>query len=239
MSGGPALEVTDLDVAFDGDRTLWAVTMAVEEGEVVTLVGPNGAGKSTLLKTVSGLVAPAAGEVRFDGRSLNGLEPTTIVELGIIHVPEGRHLFADMSVIDNLKLGAYALRARPYMYDSLERVFALFPVLKERRRQMVRTLSGGEQQMVAVARGMMLRPRILMLDEPSLGLAPKMVAAIFDTVRAINQEGVTVLLVEQNVRLALSVAHRGVVLENGRIVMQGVAASLLDSAEVKHAYLGL
>ena len=233
------LEVRDLDVVFGSDRILQGITMAVEEGQIVTLVGPNGAGKSTLLNTVSGLARPADGEIRFEGQSLHGLEPAAIVELGLVHVPEGRHLFADMSVIDNLKLGAYAKRARGNMNAGLERVFALFPVLRERRRQVAGTLSGGEQQMVAIGRGLMLKPRILMLDEPSLGLAPKVVVTLFETVRTINQEGTTVLLVEQNVRHALSLADQGSVLENGRIVMQGAADKLLHSAAVRKAYLGM
>jgi branched-chain amino acid transport system ATP-binding protein len=239
MSAASILELRQVEVVVGSDQILWAVTLTVAQGEIVALVGPNGAGKSTLLKTISGLIPPQAGEVHFAGHSLQGLAPADIVELGLIHVPEGRHLFPDMSVIDNLKLGAYARRAREGMRDSLERALALFPVLRERRRQLVRTLSGGEQQMVAIARGLMLRPRLLMLDEPSLGLAPRMVVAIFETIRAINQEGITVLLVEQNVRQALALAHRGVVLENGRVVLQGAAAQLLDSAEIKRAYLGL
>jgi branched-chain amino acid transport system ATP-binding protein len=239
MSAASVLELQQIDVVVGSDQILWAVTLTVAQGEIVTLLGPNGAGKSTLLKTISGLIPPAAGEVRFAGHRLQGLTPADIVELGLIHVPEGRHLFPDMSVIDNVKLGAYARRARGSMHDSLERVLALFPVLQERRRQLVRTLSGGEQQMVAIARGLMLKPRLLMLDEPSLGLAPRVVMAIFDTIRTLNQEGLTVLLVEQNVHQALALAHRGVVLENGRVVLQGTAGQLLDSADIKRAYLGL
>ncbi len=224
-----------------GYRDFWAlhkVDCQVHRGDVVGIVGANGAGKSTLLRTISGLVRPRAGRVRFDGRDLTRVPPHDIVGLGVSQAPEGRMVFANLTVEDNLDLGAYRRRDRAGISADRDRVFALFPRLKERRRQNAGTLSGGEQQMLAIGRALMSRPRLLLLDEPSLGLAPLLVREIFRTIREINRDGVTVLLVEQNAHMALSVAGRGYVLETGRVRLEDAAASLLRNEEVRRAYLG-
>jgi branched-chain amino acid transport system ATP-binding protein len=233
------LEVRNIDV-FHGDvQVVFGLSLTVAEGEVVSIIGGNGAGKSTLLKTISGLMQPAAGEIAFEGRPIHRLPPEEIVERGIVHVPEGRRLFSLMSVQDNLVVGAYSKRADGRKETTLKEVYALFPRLKERMAQMAMTLSGGEQQMVAIGRGMMARPKLLMLDEPSLGLAPILIRSIFETVRQIADQGTTVLLVEQDVKHSLSLSDRGYVLEHGRTAMQGPAAELLENPHVKTAYLGL
>jgi branched-chain amino acid transport system ATP-binding protein len=232
------LEIRDLEVAYGDARAVSGVTLSVAPGEIVALLGPNGAGKSTLLKTVAGLVRPRAGSIRWDGEDLAAVDAHLIVERGLALVPEGRRLFGGMTVEENLELGAFADRARAGRAASLERVFALFPVLKERRRQVVSALSGGQQQMVAVGRALMANPRLLMLDEPSLGIAPRLVTAILDALVAINRAGVGIFLVEQNVHAALSLAHRGYVLESGRIAGQGSGAALLRDDHVRRAYLG-
>ena len=232
------LEIHDLEVVYGDARAVSGVTLSVAPGEIVALLGPNGAGKSTLLKTVAGLVRPRAGSIAWDGHDLANVNAHLIVERGLALVPEGRRLFGGMTVDENLELGAFAERARAGREASLERVFALFPVLKERRRQVVSALSGGQQQMVAVGRALMTNPRLLMLDEPSLGIAPRLVAAILDALVAINRTGVGIFLVEQNVHAALSLAHRGYVLESGRIVGQGSGADLLRDDHVRRAYLG-
>jgi branched-chain amino acid transport system ATP-binding protein len=226
-------------VAGYGDLiAISGVSLEVREGEAVALIGSNGAGKTTTLKTISGLLPLRAGRIEFEGARLDGLRSADIVARGIAHVPEGRQLFPSLSVRDNLELGAQsATRAR--RGETLERVFALFPRLRERERQLAGTLSGGEQQMCAIGRGLMARPRLLLLDEPSLGLAPVMVTLIFETLRNVNDTGTTIMLVEQNVPRALQLSHRGYVLENGRLVLDGTRASLLASPHVKHAYLGL
>jgi branched-chain amino acid transport system ATP-binding protein len=232
------LEIRDLEVAYGDARAVSGVTLSVAPGEIVALLGPNGAGKSTLLKTVAGLVRPRAGSIRWEGEDLAAVDAHLIVERGLALVPEGRRLFGGMTVEENLELGAFADRARAGRAASLERVFALFPVLKERRRQVVSALSGGQQQMVAVGRALMTNPRLLMLDEPSLGIAPRLVTAILDALVAINRAGVGIFLVEQNVHAALSLAHRGYVLESGRIAGQGSGAALLRDDHVRRAYLG-
>jgi len=232
------LEVRDLEAGYGDARAVSGVTLTVAPGEIVALLGPNGAGKSTLLKAVAGLVRPRAGTIRWDGEDLSSVNAHLIVERGLALVPEGRRLFGGITVEENLDLGAFAERARAGRNASLERVFALFPVLKERRRQIVSALSGGQQQMVAVGRALMTNPRLLMLDEPSLGIAPRLVDAILASLVAINRGGVAIFLVEQNVHAALGLAHRGYVLEGGRIVGQGTGAELLRDDHVRRAYLG-
>jgi branched-chain amino acid transport system ATP-binding protein len=220
-----------------GDLTAIAgISLEVRQGEAVALIGSNGAGKTTTLRAISGLLPVRAGRIELEGERLDGLGSAAIVARGIAHVPEGRQLFPTMSVRDNLELGARAAAGRR---DGLDLVFTLFPRLRERERQLAGTLSGGEQQMCAIGRGLMARPRILLLDEPSLGLAPVMVKLIFETLQRVNDAGTTIMLVEQNVPRALQLSHRGYVLENGRLVLDGTRASLLASPHVKQAYLGL
>jgi branched-chain amino acid transport system ATP-binding protein len=233
------LEVDALAVAYGDVQVLWDVSLRVDRGEIVTLLGANGAGKTTLLRAISRTVPVRAGSIVLDGEHLERAPSKRVVDLGVAHVPEGRKLWPDMSVEDNLVLGSYTHRARAGVHESLEHVFTLFPRVEERRRQMAGTLSGGEQQMVAIARGLMSKPSILMLDEPSLGLAPIVVAEMFETIRRINVDGTTVLLVEQNVRQALELATRGYVIETGRVVTSGTRDELLASDEIKKAYLGL
>jgi branched-chain amino acid transport system ATP-binding protein len=232
------LEVRDLDVYYGAVHALKGVSLRAEPGEIVTLIGANGAGKTTLLRALSGVVPARSGSVRFDGRDITKLAPHDIVGLGISQSPEGRLVFANLTVDDNLELGAYRRRDRAGIAADREAVFKLFPRLLERRRQSAGTLSGGEQQMLAIGRSLMSRPRLLLLDEPSLGLAPLLVREIFKTVVEINRRGVTVLLVEQNAHMALSVAKRGYVLETGRVRLEDEASRLLQNDEVKRAYLG-
>jgi len=232
------LEIRDLEAAYGDARALSGVTLSVGPGEIVALLGPNGAGKSTLLKAVSGLLRPRAGTIRWDGEDLSRLGAHQIVERGLALVPEGRRLFGSMTVEENLALGAFTPRARGVRQANLERVYALFPVLRERRRMLVRALSGGQQQMVAVGRALLTNPQLLMLDEPSLGLAPRLVRAILDALVEINRSGVTIFLVEQNVPAALALAHRAYLLESGRIVGEGRGDELLRDPHVRRAYLG-
>jgi len=233
------LEVQQLQVYYGDVQALWDVSFDVRPGEIVTLVGSNGAGKSTTLKTISGLLRPAAGHVRLEGQDIAALPPHAIVARGIAQIPEGRRLWPQMTVLENLELGAYTGEARRRKDETLAWAFTLFPRLRERRSQRAGTLSGGEQQMVAIARGLMCRPRLLMLDEPSLGLAPMLVEEVFRIVRDINGQGVTVLLVEQNLRQALEVAHRAFVLETGRVTLSGPSREVLANAHIRAAYLGL
>jgi branched-chain amino acid transport system ATP-binding protein len=233
------LVVESVAAAYGEVRALWDVSFAVRAGEIVTLLGANGAGKTTTMRVISGLLRPLAGAVRFAGEPIHRLAPSRIVEVGVVQIPEGRRLWPRMTVLENLELGAYSPASRPRRVETLGWVFSLFPRLAERRGQLAGTLSGGEQQMLAIGRGLMSRPKLLMLDEPSLGLAPILVADVFRIVRQINAEGVTVLLVEQNVRQALEVAHRGYVLEIGRITHAGAAADLLNDAQIRRAYLGV
>ena len=232
------LAIEKLQVAYGKVQALWDVTLGVPDGEIVALVGANGAGKTTLLKTVSGLLRRQSGSITYDGKHIEEASPPEIVQHGVVHVPEGRKLFPEMTVIDNLLMGAFTVpqSGRP---QRLERVFSLFPVLKERRKQIAGTLSGGEQQMVAIGRGLMGGPRLLMLDEPSLGLAPILVEEVFRVITEINRLGVTVLLVEQNTQNALSLAHKGFVMELGRIALSGSGSELLANSNVRKAYLGL
>ncbi|HLE44317.1 MAG TPA: ABC transporter ATP-binding protein [Methylomirabilota bacterium] len=233
------LEVSGLQVAYGDVQALWGVDFGVPAGRIVALLGANGAGKTTTLRAVSGLVRPRAGRVRLADRDVTALAPHALVGLGLSHIPEGRRLWTGMTVRENLELGAFPARARPRMRESLAWVLGLFPRLGERQGQLAGTLSGGEQQMLAIGRALMARPRLLMLDEPSLGLAPLVVTELFQIIRAVNAEGVTVLLVEQNVHQALEIAHHGYVLETGRIVTSGAARALLDDPYIKEAYLGL
>jgi branched-chain amino acid transport system ATP-binding protein len=233
------LEVKDID-AFHGDaQALYGLSLQVREGEVVTLVGANGAGKTTTLRAISGLLPVARGEIAFEGRSLLGVPAHRRAELGIALVPEGRELWPQLTVRENLELGAYGKAARRHLSGSLERVYELFPVVKERSRQVAGSMSGGEQQMVAIARALMTRPRLLMLDEPSLGLAPVVVSQVFDTIRRLHAEGLTILLVEQNLKKALEMADRGYVVETGSISIEGAAADLLADPTIRSAYLGV
>jgi branched-chain amino acid transport system ATP-binding protein len=233
------LEVRGIDVFYGDAQALHRLDLHVREGEVVTLVGSNGAGKTTTLRAISGLRPVARGDIVFEGRSLVSLPAHRRAELGIAAVPEGRELWPQLTVRENLELGAYGKAARRHLPDSLERVYALFPRMRERSRQLAGSMSGGEQQMVAIARALMSRPRLVMLDEPSLGLAPVVVSQVFDIVRRLHQEGLTILLVEQNLKKALEVADRGYVVETGRIAMEGAAGDLLDNPDIRSAYLGV
>jgi branched-chain amino acid transport system ATP-binding protein len=233
------LEVNKISVFYGDAQALWDLSFTVNEGEVVTIVGSNGAGKTTTLRAVAGILHPRHGEITFLGKRIDTLPAHKIVEEGIAHIMEGRKLFPYMSVRENLELGAYTPRAWKRRVKTLEWIYELFPILKEREKQLAGTLSGGEQQMLAIGRGLMSMPKLLMLDEPSLGLAPKLVLLVFDIIRKINKEGVTVLLVEQNVHHALTLASRGYVLETGRITLEGKGKELLENPLVKKAYLGM
>ena len=232
------LEVDDVEAAYGAFRALAGATLAVRRGEIVALLGPNGAGKTTLIRCVAGLLVPRAGRIRFDGAGLVGLLPHAIVERGLAAVPEGRRLFGGMTVEENLDLGAFAPHARPGHARCRERIYEIFPILRERRRQLASTLSGGQQQMVAIGRALMAEPRLLILDEPSLGLAPRIVETILGVIGEINRGGVSILLVEQNVQAALGLAHRAYILEGGRVTGEGSAAELLGDPNVRRAYLG-
>jgi len=233
------LEVNNIDVFYGDVQVIFDLSLYVEEGEVVSIIGGNGAGKSTLLRSISGLIPSAKGEIRFEGSPIHKAPPEAIVERGVVHVPEGRRLFTLMSVKDNLIVGAYNSRADKDKEATIATVYELFPRLRERESQLAMTLSGGEQQMVAIGRGLMAKPKLLMLDEPSLGLAPLLIRDIFETVRKIADQGTTVVLVEQDVKHSLSMSDRGYVLEHGRTVMEGPARQLLDDPHIKTAYLGL
>ena len=232
------LEVENLHVAYGAIRALQGISFHLDKGEIVTLIGANGAGKSTTLRTISGLLRPMAGDIRFNGQSITKLPPERIVTLGISQVPEGRRIFSRLTVRENLEMGAYTCKDKRQIAESMERVFASFPRLKERVNQLGGTLSGGEQQMLAMGRGLMARPTLLLLDEPSMGLSPILVEEIFNIIKRVNAEGTSILLVEQNAAMALSVAHRGYVLETGRIVLEGKAQELLENPQVRAAYLG-
>ncbi len=234
------LEVDNIHVCYDGVPALYGVSFRVEEGEIVSIVGSNGAGKSTILRTVSSLLRPTQGEIRMNGESLTALRPHEVVLRGIAHVPEGRRLFNRQSIKDNLTLGAFTKKSQADREEVLEKVFSVFPILKNRLGQLAGTLSGGEQQMLAIARALMLKPRLLMLDEPSLGIAPKLVDEIFETLKEINEkQKITILLVEQHVHEALELADRAYVLQTGRVVMEGTGQELLQSDAIQKAYLGI
>ncbi len=232
------LEIDAIHVFYDKIEALKGISIAVDEHQIVTLVGANGAGKSTTLRAISGVLHPRRGEIRFDGRPLGGIGAHHIAAMGLVQVPEGRRVFGRLTVEENLMMGAFTRRDRRVIAEDKERMMTLFPVLRERIRQVAGTLSGGEQQMVATARALMARPRALLMDEPSMGLSPMMVEQVFETIRTINGQGVTILLVEQNALMALSVADRGYVLESGRVVLNGPGRALLDDARVREAYLG-
>jgi branched-chain amino acid transport system ATP-binding protein len=233
------LEIEAVDTYYGRVQALHQVSMTIEEGEIVTLIGSNGAGKTTTLRTISGLNRPAHGQIRLRGQVISGLTPDRVVMLGVGHAPEGRRVFSRMTVRDNLFLGAYIRKDGPAIRTDEERVFRFFPRLKERRDQIAGTLSGGEQQMLAIGRALMSRPKVLLLDEPSLGLAPILVDTIFEVIREINNQGTTILLIEQNASKALQVANRGYVLETGQIVKEGSSKELLESPDVQRAYLGI
>ena len=232
------LEIRNVAADYGDVRALWDVSLDVGNGEIVALIGPNGAGKTTLMNTVVGLVRPSQGSITFEGQPLHALAPHEIVERGTILVPEGRHIFASMRVLENLEIGAFAHKARRQRAQTLRRVYEIFPILAERHDQLAGTLSGGQQQMLAIGRALMGLPRLLLLDEPSLGLAPLIVRDIFGVLRHINAGGVTVLLVEQNARMALQLANRAYILEQGRVVGEGAGSELLADVGVQRAYLG-
>ena len=233
------LKVESLSVFYNEAQALWDVSLDVEEGSTTVVLGSNGAGKSTILNTLAGLLKPSSGNIIFEGRNINECEPYQRVEMGLSLIPEGRRLFPYLTVEENLEIGAYGKRARADTRKSLEWVDSLFPVLRKRRKQLAGTLSGGEQQMVAIARGLMSKPKLLMLDEPSIGLAPIIVLEVFNLIREINDAGVTVLLVEQDVYHTLKVAEKAFVLETGKVVMEGSGEELLKEESIKKAYLGL
>lgn len=232
------LQINNINVYYGNIQALKGVTLEINEGEIVTLIGANGAGKSTLLKTISGLLKPKQGEILFEGQPIGGKVAQTIVKRGISQVPEGRRVFANMTVEENLELGAYLRKDKQGIREDFEKVYQLFPRLHERRKQQAGTLSGGEQQMLAMGRALMARPRLLLLDEPSMGLAPLLVKTIFRIIQEINQTGTTILLVEQNANMALSVADRAYVIETGKIVISGTADELNQSDQIRRAYLG-
>ena len=233
------LEVSNLDVLYGKSQALRDVSLRVDEGEIVALVGANGAGKTTLLNTISGLVRPASGSVVFLGQRIDKLAPYKIMKLGISQIPGGRKLFSNMTVGENLEMGAYASTARKEKKETLEQVYQIFPVLKERRKQSAKKLSGGEQQMVAIGRGLMSNPRLCMFDEPSYGLAPKLFSEVLEVIERLRKQGITIFLVEQNVQKTLGVADRAYVLENGEIVLEGKGKDLLQNERIKSAYLGV
>jgi branched-chain amino acid transport system ATP-binding protein len=233
------LKVNGIDVFYGDLQVLWDISFEVKEKEILVLVGANGAGKSTTIRTISSLLTPRKGSIEFNGTRLDRSPPHRVIEHGIVHVPEGRRLFPQMSVEENLIMGTLHGEAKTKRFNTMERVYQLFPRLQERKKQLAGTLSGGEQQMLAVGRGLMSLPKLMMFDEPSLGLAPILVQDIFSIIRKINEEGVTVLLVEQNVRQTLAMCHRAYVLENGRVVLEGTGQALMANEHVKEAYLGI
>ncbi|MFP4641815.1 MAG: ABC transporter ATP-binding protein [Dehalococcoidia bacterium] len=233
------LELKDLDAFYGKVQALRRVSLKVDEAEIVALVGANGAGKSTVLNTVSGVIRPASGSVEFSGNRIDALPPHSIVRLGLSHIPEGREIFTEMTVNENLEMGAYPQDAWKVRKETAEQIYQLFPILKERAGQLARTLSGGEQQMLAMGRGLMSRPKMCMFDEPSSGLAPRVLLELFQVVKSLRDQGITILLIEQNVKHTLEIADRAYVLENGEIVLEGTGDELLQSEHVKKAYLGL
>lgn len=235
----PILEVKDIHTYYGNIHALKGISLTVEQGEIVTLIGSNGAGKTTTLRSICGLQKPRTGSIQLNGEDISSYKAHQIVSKGVAMVPEGRGIFARLTVAENLDLGAYTRNDRAAILEDLERVFTIFPRLKERQRQVAGTLSGGEQQMLATGRALMTRPRLLLMDEPSMGLAPVLVEAIFNVIKVINKEGTTILLVEQNALMALSIAHRGYVIQTGQIVLQETAANLKNNEMVQKAYLGM
>jgi len=232
------LEIENLNTYYGNIHALKGISLLVEEGEIVTLIGANGAGKTTTLRSICGLIRPRSGAVRFNGKDLSSFPAHQVTGLGVTMVPEGRGVFARLTVLENLEMGAYSRRDKSEIQADMQGMFSMFPRLKERRRQLAGTLSGGEQQMLAMARALMARPKLLLMDEPSMGLAPILVEGVFNTIREVNQEGITILLVEQNALMALSVAQRGYVIQSGEIVLQETAEQLLKNELVQKAYLG-
>jgi branched-chain amino acid transport system ATP-binding protein len=233
------LQVNDLNIFYGRIQALWDICLTVNEGEIVAIIGANGAGKSTLVHAISGLLQPTSGTITFQGQRIDGLSPNVIVELGISNIPEGRRLFVEMSIRENLEMGAYSSGSWKVKEETLKHVYELFPVLKDREKQLATTLSGGEQQMLAMGRGLMSRPKLCIIDEPSNGLAPKIVTEVFQIIKSLREQGITILLIEQNVHQTLQVADRACVLENGRVALQGACCDLLESEHIKKAYLGL
>ncbi|MBN1366303.1 MAG: ABC transporter ATP-binding protein [Dehalococcoidales bacterium] len=239
MESKTILKVNNVNAFYSGIQALWDVSFTVEKGEIFAIIGSNGSGKSTLLKTITGIMRPASGEVEFMGKRIDGIAPHSIVELGISHIPEGGRLFPDMSVQENLEMGAYISRVWKERKETLAHIYDIFPVLKDRQGQLARTLSGGEKQMLAVGRGLMSKPLLCLFDEPSYGLSPKFVTEVFHVIESLRERGITILLVEQNVRHTLEIADRAFVIENGRVCLEGRCNELLNSEYVKKAYLGL
>ena len=233
------LEVSNINTFYGKIQVLWGISLKIEEAEIVALVGANGAGKTTLLNTISGLIHPASGSVEFCNKRIDGLKPHSIVELGMSHIPEGRRLFLDMSVRENLEMGAYAKRVWKYKQETFDKVYQFFPILKARQSQLARTLSGGEQQMVAMGRGLMSNPILCMIDEPSSGLAPIVVDDLFRIIEGLRAQGIAIFLIEQNVQQTLEIADRAYVLENGRVTLEGESKKLLEEEVIRKAYLGL
>ncbi len=233
------LELKNVNTFYGKAQALWDVSLKIDKAEIVALVGANGAGKSTLLKTISGVVHPSSGSVEFLGQEIGGLPPYSIVELGLSHIPEGRRLFAEMTVNENLEMGAYPHSAWKLRKETAGWIYQVFPILKERAGQLARTLSGGEQQMLAMGRGLMPRPKLCMFDEPSYGLAPRMMNEVFQVIKSLREQGITILLVEQNVPRTLEIADRAYVMENGRVVMEGECCNLLTDDYIRKAYLGV
>jgi branched-chain amino acid transport system ATP-binding protein len=233
------LELKNINTFYGKSQALWDICLRVEQNEIVALVGSNGAGKTTLLNTLSGLICPTSGSIEFLGERIDGIPPHCIVELGISHIPEGGRIFSEMTVRENLEMGAYSRPAWKRMKETFQYVFELFPLLKEREKQLARTLSGGERQMLAMGRGLMSRPKLLIIDEPSYGLAPRLVSEVFQVAESLREQGITIFLIEQNVRHTLEIADRAYVIENGRIVLEGTGSELLESDFVRKAYLGI
>ena len=233
------LEVSNINTFYGKIQALWGVSLKINEAEIVALIGANGAGKTTLVNTISGLLRPASGSVEFLDKRIDGLKSHAIVELGMSHIPEGRGLFADMSVRENLEMGAYTKRVWKHKQEILDKVYQLFPILKARQGQLARTLSGGEQQMVAIGRGLMSRPRLCIIDEPSSGLAPLMVDEMFSIIQGLRDQGIAIFLIEQNVQQTMEIADRAYVLENGRVTLEGESKKLLEEELIRKAYLGL
>jgi branched-chain amino acid transport system ATP-binding protein len=232
------LELEEVSTFYGKIQALKEVSLSIEEGEIVTIIGANGAGKTTILKTISGILRPKSGRIIFKNKNIEKLQPDKIVKLGISHCPEGRRIFPALTVLENLKIGGWTVNNKKYVEENIEKIFSLFPILKERRNQPGGTLSGGEQQMLAIGRALMGKPKLLLLDEPSLGLAPKFVEKIFEIIKEINSEGVSILLVEQNANIALHIARRGYVIETGEITISDFCKNLIKNEKVKKAYLG-